>query len=76
MMAHGRRYTWARCIEERLPIGRSCGGEVLLARFIALKVLFACLQDVLEVLRGILQAQPQAVHDGVGVAAALLVGCF
>ena len=66
--------TWAWCIEQRLPLWGSCRGELLLACFVALKILFACLQDVLEVLGCILQAQPQAVHNGVGVATALLVG--
>ncbi len=75
MTAQGRK-TWSRCIEERLPFGRSCRGELLLARSVSLEVLFAHLQDVLEVLGGILQAQPQAVHNGSRVALALRVSCL
>lgn len=67
----GRYCTWSRRIEERLPVGRGRGGELLLACSVALEVLFARLQDVLEVLRGILKAQPQAVHNGCRVALAL-----
>ncbi len=54
-------HTWPSCTEGA-PVGGR--GELLLAGLVLFQVFLSDLQNILELLCGVLEPQPQVVHNG------------